>query len=178
MHRLKENAMHPDFSTEELQTYIKMARSLKPRFTAESAQVLKEEYKRLRQNEKNSQKNSAYKVTVRQLESLIRLSEAMARVHCSSVIIPSYVKEVARLVSSSNINIVRSDMFMEDEEFQADINENQMRRRQEEHEFQADLAQQQQNIQNLDLEPKKTKITYDEYQRFAYLIVETIQMLQ
>ena len=132
MHRLKENAIHPDFTTEQLQTYIKMARAIKPRFTQESAHLLKEEYKKLRQNEKNSQRHNAYKVTVRQLESLIRLSEAMARVHCSSVIIPSYVREVSRLISSSNINIVKSDLMMDDDELQNDININQQIRRKDE----------------------------------------------
>lgn len=48
MHRLKERSINPEFSTEELQTYIKFCRAIKPRFTKESAQMLKEEYKRLR----------------------------------------------------------------------------------------------------------------------------------
>jgi len=47
---------------------------------------------------------------VRQLESLIRLSEAMARLHADSVIRPAYVKEVCRLLKASNINIVKSDI--------------------------------------------------------------------
>ena len=33
MHRLKEDSLHPEFSTEEMQTYIKFARTIKPRFT-------------------------------------------------------------------------------------------------------------------------------------------------
>ena len=53
MHRLKEDSLHPEFSTEEMQTYIKFARTIKPRFTQESAYMLKEEFKRMRQNEKN-----------------------------------------------------------------------------------------------------------------------------
>lgn len=81
MHRLKDSSLTPDFTMPELQTYIKFCRALKPQFTRDSAEILKEEYKRVRQNEKNSNK-SAYKVTVRQLESLVRLSEAMARAHC------------------------------------------------------------------------------------------------
>lgn len=54
---------------------------------------------------------------MRQLESLIRLSEAMARLHADSVIRPSYVKEVCRLLKASNINIVKSDLeFAENQE--------------------------------------------------------------
>lgn len=119
MHRLKEESLHPEFSTENLQTYIKFCRTIKPRFTKESAGMLKEEYKRLRQNEKNSQK-SAYKITVRQLESLIRLSEAIARAHCDFEIKPNYVREVCRLMRTSNINIVKGEIEFAD--IQEDIN--------------------------------------------------------
>lgn len=119
MHRLKEDSLHPEFSTDHMQTYIKFCRTIKPKFTKESAAMLKEEYKRLRQNEKNSQK-SAYKITVRQLESLIRLSEAMARAHCDYEIKPNYVREVCRLMRSSNINVVKGDI--EFGEIQEEIN--------------------------------------------------------
>jgi DNA replication licensing factor MCM6 len=53
MHRLKERALNPDFSMEDLQTYIKFCRAIKPRFTREAAMMLKDEFKRLRQNDKN-----------------------------------------------------------------------------------------------------------------------------
>lgn len=53
MHRLKERSINPDFSTEDLQVYIKFCRTIKPKFTKESAMMLKEEYKRLRQQEKS-----------------------------------------------------------------------------------------------------------------------------
>lgn len=119
MHRLKEDSLHPEFSTEEMQTYIKFGRTIKPKFTHESAAMLKEEYKRLRQSEKNMQKSS-YKITVRQLESLIRLSEAMARAHCDYEVKPNYVREVCRLMRNSNINIVKGDVEFQD--IQEDIN--------------------------------------------------------
>ena len=48
MHRLQEGALRPDYSTENLQTYIKVCRALRPQFTQESAMILKEEYKALR----------------------------------------------------------------------------------------------------------------------------------
>lgn len=81
--------------------------------------MLKEEYKRMRQNEKNAQKSS-YKITVRALESLIRLSEGMARAHCDYEIKPNYVREVCRLMRASNINIIRGDLEFGD--IQEDIN--------------------------------------------------------
>lgn len=42
-----------------------------------------EHYKRLRQRDgSGGVSKSAWRITVRQLESMIRLSEAMARMHC------------------------------------------------------------------------------------------------
>jgi DNA replication licensing factor MCM6 len=41
-----------------------------------------EEYKRLRQRDCTGAAKSAWRITVRQLESMIRLSEGMARLHC------------------------------------------------------------------------------------------------
>lgn len=122
MHRLQDSSLNPNFSMEELQTYIKIGRTMKPQFMHESAEMLKEEYKKLRQADKTRYSQStAYRYTVRQLESLIRLSEAMARVHMDEVIRPSYVREVCRLLKASNINIVKNDL--EFEENQELINE-------------------------------------------------------
>lgn len=74
---------------------------------------MREEYKSVRQREKADNHRTAYKVTVRQLESLIRLSEAMARAHCDTTIRPSYVREVCRLLRNSNINISKADIEFE-----------------------------------------------------------------
>ena len=83
--------------------------------------ILKEEYKKLRQADQNrSSLQTSYRYTVRQLESLIRLSEGIARLHADSVIRTSYVREVCRLLRCSNINIVRDDV--EFEENQVEIN--------------------------------------------------------
>ena len=113
MHRLKEGAVNPEFRMEQVQTYIKFCRTITPQFTQESAQILKEEYKLIRQRQKAENNRTSYKVTVRQLESLIRLSEALARAHCDDQIRPNYVREVCRLLRNSNINIVKNDIEFE-----------------------------------------------------------------
>lgn len=48
----------------------------------ESQEYMVEEYKRLRQRDGVGATKSAWRITVRQLESMIRLSEGMARMHC------------------------------------------------------------------------------------------------
>ena len=80
---------------------------------AESAAILKKEYKEMRKATSGDSK-TAYKVTVRQLESLIRLSEAMARLHCDDKIRPAYVTEDCRLLRSSNINVVKDDIELQE----------------------------------------------------------------
>ncbi len=177
MHRLKEDSLHPEFSTEEMQTYIKFARTIKPRFTQESAHMLKEEFKRMRQNEKNGQRGSAYKITVRQLESLIRLSEGMARAHCDNEIKPNYVREVCRLMRNSNINIVKGDI-----EF-SDIQENINLERREERQARGDAedlvmqnADQNNQMNQGNAEAaKKVKISFEEFRKLSFMIISIMK---
>lgn len=115
LHRLRERAIKQYFTKEDVQTYIKICRKQKPMFSAAAAEILKTEYKAMRQADSVRGGKSAYRTTVRQLESLIRLSEAMARLHHDDQIRPVYVKEVCRLLRNSNIGIVRGDMELADE---------------------------------------------------------------
>lgn len=51
--------------------------------SSESEEFIVEQYKRLRQRDgSGGVSKSAWRITVRQLESMIRLSEGMARMHC------------------------------------------------------------------------------------------------
>ena len=62
-----------------------------------------EEYKRLRQRDCSGSSKSSWRITVRQLESMIRLSESMARMHCQD--------EVSLLVL--NVGLIISCGFLE-----------------------------------------------------------------
>ena len=104
------------YSQKDLADYIRYAKNIKPVFTKEAAEKLREEYKILRQNDISSQKTS-YRITVRQLESLIRLSEALAKIHLSDKIFPVFVKEASRLLKTS---IIKVDMQDVDLDFERD----------------------------------------------------------
>ena len=54
--------------------------------------LLSEKYRDLRQMDSQGSGKNSYRITVRQLESMIRLSEALARVHCTDVV--SFCKNV------------------------------------------------------------------------------------
>lgn len=59
-------------------------------FTSLLVQVLVECYRALRQNDMLGKNKTAYRITVRQLESLIRLSEALARLHLDDKVAIDY----------------------------------------------------------------------------------------
>ena len=55
------------------------------------------------------------RVTVRQLEALVRLSEALARLHCSETVEREHVLEAAKLVRNTNPSIVRPEVDLDDD---------------------------------------------------------------
>lgn len=71
------------YSLDEIQRYIMFARQFKPRLNKEAGEYLVEQYKCLRQRDATGSSSSSWRITVRQLESMIRLAEAMARMNCS-----------------------------------------------------------------------------------------------
>ena len=109
------------FTTDQMQRYIRYARTLNPVLTKECKNVLVECYRLLRQNDILGKNKTAYRITVRQLESLVRLSEALARLHLDDQVQPVYVREAYRLLQKSII-------FVETEDIELDDNEDEMNR--------------------------------------------------
>ena len=124
------------------------------------------EYKKLRQRE-NSNK-SAWRITVRQLESMIRLSEALARMHLLEEVTEDHVHEAFRLLSKSIIRVEQPDIQF-DENFDASLNPNKVTET---------LGAQEGNAMITD-EPntapetakKSVKLNYDEYKRISNMLV-------
>ncbi|KAK0388768.1 hypothetical protein NLU13_5011 [Sarocladium strictum] len=117
VHQLRDEAIEPEFSTEQLQRYIRFARTFRPEFTEEAKEVLVTKYKELRADDAQGGvgKNS-YRITVRQLESMIRLSEAIAKVNCTEEITPEMVVEAYTLLRQSIISVEHDDVEVIDEE--------------------------------------------------------------
>ncbi len=74
---MKENIITPKYDMKELKKYISITRKIKPQLNINAAKLLRDYYIEIRGKDKNN--NNSYRVTVRQLESMIRLSEAYAR---------------------------------------------------------------------------------------------------
>jgi DNA replication licensing factor MCM6 len=73
-------------------------------------------YRKLRQGDTLGRSRSAYRITVRQLESMVRLSEALARLYCADEIQPAYVREAFRLLKTSIIQVESSDVEVDDDD--------------------------------------------------------------
>ena len=116
VHRCEEEAVRPPYTMEQMQRYIRFVRTINPRITPESQRVLIDCYRKLRQGDTLGRSRSAYRITVRQLESMIRLSEAKARLHCDQEIQPEYVREAFRLLKTSIIQVETSDVVVDDGE--------------------------------------------------------------
>ncbi len=105
MHRNQEKAVKTPFSKEQLQLYIRFARTLKPHISPDARRIFVEHYRKLRQNDMTGSAKTAYRITVRQLESMVRLSEAIARLHLEDEVTEAHVHEAARLIEQSIIRV-------------------------------------------------------------------------
>ena len=110
------------FTKDQMRRYIKFARTLHPKITPEAQTVMVECYRKLRQGDTMGRSRSAYRITVRQLESMVRLSEALARLHCADEITPAFVREAYRLLKTSIIQVETSDVEVEEEDYDDDYN--------------------------------------------------------
>ncbi|ETO06006.1 DNA replication licensing factor mcm6 [Reticulomyxa filosa] len=116
-------SLGPYFTTEQIQRYVRVARAIKPIITLEARTALVRCYRQLRQQDQSEQK--AYRFTVRQLESLIRLSEAIARCAFQNNITEEHVEEACRLLRQSIISVESSNVTFRQpasEEGQQDAN--------------------------------------------------------
>jgi len=112
------------YQREDVLRYISFARQFKPLISKESMKLLIENYGHLRQREIGSSSKSTWRITVRQLESMIRLSEAQAKMECSGEVLPRHVTEAYRLLSKSIIRVEQPDIHLgDDDENGMDVDE-------------------------------------------------------
>lgn len=114
VHQKHEEALSPSFTTAQIQRYIAYAKTLKPKLGTEARKVLVDAYVSLRRGDAAPGSRVAYRITVRQLEALIRLSEAIARVHLDSEVRPAHVHMAGRLISTSIISVDSNEIDLAD----------------------------------------------------------------
>lgn len=176
VHRLRDDAVQPEFSTEQLQRYIRFARTFKPEFTPEAKEMLVAKYKELRADDaQGGIGRNSYRITVRQLESMIRLSEAIAKANCVTDVTEEFVKEAFRLLRQSIISVEKDDVeFDDDEDVMAEVGAQ---------EDGAEAAEEQGEVQqngtparegSPQQRPERTKITWDKYRSIVNMMVRRV----
>ena len=182
IHRLRDNAVAPEFTTEQLQRYVRFARTFKPVFTPEAKALLVEKYKELRADDaQGGIGRNSYRITVRQLESMIRLSEAIAKANCVEDVSPHFVREAFNLLRQSIISVEKDDVEVEDEE-DSDIKDGGQKRDEDRHSPMANGNDEDHDATDghgwrASATPgpgRKTKITYDKYMSILNLLVRRV----
>jgi len=160
MHQSGETSRPEHVTQLELQQYIALARQQKPKITPGARVRLGKRYKQMRQEQGRG-------VTVRQLESLLRLSEAVARVHLSDFTTPEYVDMAFALVNTSRTKMADREIGLDDamaegEEPGADAAA----------EPEADAAGAPADAGR----KRKMKLNYNEYQRIGRMLAQYLEM--
>ncbi|XP_055908775.1 DNA replication licensing factor Mcm6 [Eupeodes corollae] len=116
LHSNIEDNVERMYTREEVLRYITFAKQFKPIINLEASKLLVENYGQLRQRDTGSSGRSTWRITVRQLESMIRLSEAMAKLECMNEVQVRHVKEAFRLLNKSIIRVEQPDIHLDDDE--------------------------------------------------------------
>lgn len=185
IHRLRDDAVQPEFSTEQLQRYIRFARTFKPEFTPDAKTCLVEKYKELRADDaQGGIGRNSYRITVRQLESMIRLSEAIAKANCVMEVTEDFVKEAFKLLRQSIISVEKDDIEVDDEDLEAamaDLDGAINAANDPDADMQADGADAApvapmmgDGTTQTTTRKEKTKITYDVYMSMVNLIIRRV----
>jgi DNA replication licensing factor MCM6 len=115
LHLYRDEALSPPYTKEQVLRYIKYARNVKPKLTNDARVYLIQRYKELRADDSKDGRAS-YRITVRQLESLIRLSEAIARANCKDDVTPTFVAEAYDLLKQSIIRVEKEDLEVDEDD--------------------------------------------------------------
>jgi len=129
--------------------------------TLDAQELLVDQYKNLR-NRDSAGSRSSWRITVRQLESMIRLSEAMAKMHCSEEVKQVHVREAFRLLNKSIIRIEHADVPLDDEDDVEAVDEA------------ADEGAEEPMEEDGERAKGKKYLNYEEYKKIAFMLISHI----
>ena len=153
------------YSFNDIRDYITYAKAaVQPKLTVAAKEHIIMLYKQLRLRETSSSStgrvsSSSTPITVRQLESLIRLSEAIAKMHCQEVIDVKDVQEAYRLLSKAIIHVDQPDIDLNEYNRPAAADEP------------MEDADEQENTS------EQTKISVEEYKRLTNMMVYQLRRM-
>lgn len=112
---IEDNVEHA-YTRDEVLRYVTFARQFKPIISEEAAKLLVENYGHLRQRDTGITGKGSWRITVRQLESMVRLSEALAKMECMNEVQAKHAKEAYRLLNKSIIRVEQPDIHLDDDD--------------------------------------------------------------
>ncbi|CAI5444617.1 unnamed protein product [Caenorhabditis angaria] len=162
---INEHIVRPTaYKIDDIKKYIAFARCFKPKLSTEAATELVREYKKLRMSDSNNAATSSWRITVRQLESLVRLSEALARLHCGREVKAEHVLQASKLLNKSIVRVEQPDIGLDDDDWDKEIvvvegdKENAQPAEEMEHDGKR-------------IDPAKLKIKFEDYKKLADVLV-------
>jgi DNA replication licensing factor MCM5 len=106
--KVNERREEGEIPISELKKYIAYAKmKCTPKLTEESSELLSDFYVNDRKNYQQNKKGNDIPITVRQLEAIIRLSEAIAKMSLSPIVKKNHVMEAHRLFQMSTLDAAR-----------------------------------------------------------------------
>lgn len=163
---IEDNVEHI-YTRDEVLRYVSFARQFKPTIGEEAGAVLAENYGHLRQRDTGITGKGTWRITVRQLESMIRLSEALAKLECSSEVQVKHAKEAYRLLNKSIIRVEQPDIHLDDDDDELlasiDIDGENLAPNDQTMETETTAAN--------DLVKKKMTLSFDDYRNISNLLV-------
>merc|ERR1711892_363295 len=164
LHTKLEESVDRTYTEEEVARYLGFARMFKPKVSMESQELLVQQYKHLRQRDSGGSAKSSWRITVRQLESMLRLSEAFARLHCSEEVTSKHVKEAYRLLNKSIIRVDQPDVDL-DEDVVPVVEQND----------DAMETEEQEQTEATEGNKKNLKLSYEQYKKMSFLLIDHIR---
>lgn len=163
VHRQTQEAMTVPYNVNEVFKYILFAKQFKPQMTTEAAKRLVEKYRHLRLRDTSGTAKSSWRITVRQLESLVRLSEAMAKLYCSEEVSVKHVEEAFRLLNKSVMRVEQPNINLYEDEVDEPM--------------EVQDAPVVENVTN-GIGKEKIVLTFEEYKSIANILVTHIQQVE
>lgn len=166
LHSNIEETVEAVYTKEEVLQYITFARKFKPMISREAGDLLVHHYNHLRLRDSTTTGKSTWRITVRQLESMIRLAEAMARLEICDEVQPKHVKEAYRLLNKSIIRVEQPDIHLErDDDGDGEPEEMETENNHEQHEEDGN------NELVNGVQKKKLILSFEEYRTLSNMIV-------
>lgn len=172
LHSNIEDTVEQMYTRDEVLRYVTFARQFKPRITEEAAKVLEQNYGHLRQRDTGLNGKGTWRITVRQLESMVRLSEALAKMECLNEVEAKHSQEAYRLLNKSIIRVEQPDIHLDEEDDELLANMDMMDVQEDENVAPNDqiIDTEETNGTN-GLQKKKLTMSFEDYKKLSNMLV-------